>query len=253
MLRNLPFTTTIPDLLALFCSFGQIHSVDLPTDDKGKARGFAFVWFFKRDDAAAAMAKINGVTVHGGLAEWSDRIKRGGEGKKQTRLRKKRDQFFGEKEGADADSKTPEGRVVAVDWAISKDKFEQAEQQQQEQEQAKKEKEDSEDDEDEEDSDEEEEDDDDEGSPVPMDLAETQSGHQGESDSEDDQPQEEHPTLFVRNIQFESTSGDLHALYACLMTSDMFLTTDYYVASLKTLLDSSSLAQSSMQPSSVTL
>lgn len=232
VLRNLPFTTTTSDLFALFCPFGQIHSIDLPTDDKGKARGFAFVWFFKKDEAAAAMAKINGVTVHGGLTEWSERIKRGGEGKKQTRLRKKRDQFFGEKEEAAAEgdaaaatatssSKTPEGRVVAVDWAISKDKFEQAEQQQEQQQKledaTQKSSAASEDDSDE-DSDEEEEDDDDDG-PVPLDLSEAQQVDDEEHSEQGQEPTEEHPTLFVRNIQFESTSADLHALCASLHLS----------------------------------
>lgn len=214
VLRNLPFTTTIPDLYALFSPFGLIHSVDLPTDDKGKARGFGFVWFFKKDDAQKAMGKLNGVVVHGARSEWSDRIKRGGEAKKQTRLRKKREEFFNEKEqnGEEAvatTTTTAVGRAMAVDWAISKDKFEASEQKVEEKEEEATQ--DDADEEDEEDEDEEEDDDDDEeGTPVPADLERDESDD--DESVEEDPKTDDFPTLFIRNIQFESTSADLHAL-----------------------------------------
>lgn len=219
VIRNLPFTTTTDDLYALFASFGLIHSIDLPTDDKQRARGFAFVWYFKKDDAEAAMKKLNGVTVFGAKAEWSERIKRGGEAKKHTRLRKKREEFFGGKEEGDAqqvEAAASAGRAMAVDWAVSKDKFESAEQQPEPQQSKANEEEDSEDDDDDEDEDDDEEE---EGSPVPEDLQEDEDDEAMEEDEDDEEEEgpksssDDYPTLFVRNIQFESTSADLHALF----------------------------------------
>ena len=97
--------TTLQDLQSTFLSYGPIQSVDLPTlpskrpstsakPAPPRARGFAFVWYLNKKDAEKAMAAVNGKP-----------IKRAGGSK-------------GKKAGAE------EERVVAVDWALSKDKWE---------------------------------------------------------------------------------------------------------------------------------
>ncbi|WVO24909.1 uncharacterized protein IAS62_006289 [Cryptococcus decagattii] len=102
IIRNLSWDTTVQDLRKAFLPYGPIHSIDLPTlpsklppsSDPTKppppprARGFAFVWFLTRHDAEKAIEGINGKPI---------------------------------KKGPDG-----EGRVVAVDWALSKEKWQEA-------------------------------------------------------------------------------------------------------------------------------
>ena len=86
---------TEQDLRAAFIPYGPIHNITLPTvpstsSSHPKKRGFAFVWFLERKDAHKAMEGLNGKAI--GSADAKDK------GKK-------------------------EGRPVAVDWALSKDKW----------------------------------------------------------------------------------------------------------------------------------
>ncbi|CAK9784974.1 hypothetical protein CC85DRAFT_267175 [Cutaneotrichosporon oleaginosum] len=115
IVRNLAWETTEADLRATFLPFGPIQAIDLPTlpsklpTEPGKpappprARGFAFVWFMARKDAEKAMAAINGKPIK---AAPNAAVAKG----KQGRLAKK--------------GEVGDGRPVAVDWAMSKEKFE---------------------------------------------------------------------------------------------------------------------------------
>lgn len=117
IVRNLAWETTEADLRATFLPFGPIQAIDLPTlpsklppsSDPSKpnppprARGFAFVWFMARKDAERAMEAINGKPIKQAP---NAAVAKG----KQGRLAKK--------------GEVGDGRPVAVDWAMSKDKYE---------------------------------------------------------------------------------------------------------------------------------
>lgn len=139
IVRNLPFDIAEQDLRALFLPYGPIHSIDIPTLEEGasesnaaerkkpRIKGFAFVWMLSRKDAERAMVGTNGRTVQAGLADtlMSDKQKR----KKQRREEKKRNaaevQEEDDEERAD-EARSDAQRVIAVDWALSKDKWEKA-------------------------------------------------------------------------------------------------------------------------------
>ena len=58
---NLPFGTTEDALRDHFSPFGEVQQVRIMTDrDTGKSRGFAFVEMAQDDDAAKAIATLNG-------------------------------------------------------------------------------------------------------------------------------------------------------------------------------------------------
>ncbi|MFY9529821.1 MAG: RNA-binding protein [Candidatus Acidiferrales bacterium] len=63
---NMNFQTTESDLRALFEPFGQITRVHMATDrDTGRARGFAFVEMANDEEAAKAIAALDGKEVGG--------------------------------------------------------------------------------------------------------------------------------------------------------------------------------------------
>ncbi|KAJ3980473.1 hypothetical protein F5890DRAFT_694771 [Lentinula detonsa] len=162
IVRNLPFNITQQDLRAIFLPYGPIYSIHIPTENKSdtksddindadgmtnktsgtqiRTRGFAFVWMNSKKDAERAMEGCNGSVIRAGMAEnmISDKQKR----KKQRRVErkvkedsKKKDEAEeeevkgkeGEREESDGDEnndKNPsDERVIAVDWALSKDKW----------------------------------------------------------------------------------------------------------------------------------
>jgi cold-inducible RNA-binding protein len=58
---NLPFDTTEDALRDLLSPFGEVQQVRIMTDrDTGKSRGFAFIEMVQDDDAAKAIATLNG-------------------------------------------------------------------------------------------------------------------------------------------------------------------------------------------------
>lgn len=58
---NMSFQTTESDLNALFKSFGQVGRVHIAMDrETGRARGFAFVEMPNDEEAARAMAALDG-------------------------------------------------------------------------------------------------------------------------------------------------------------------------------------------------
>ena len=63
---NMSFQTTEDDLRALFEPFGQITRVHVATDrETGRARGFAFVEMTNDDEAAKAIAALDGKEIGG--------------------------------------------------------------------------------------------------------------------------------------------------------------------------------------------
>ena len=63
---NLSFGTTEDTLRSMFDSYGAVDRVNIVTDrDTGQARGFAFVEMSTEDEAAKAIAAVNGRNVDG--------------------------------------------------------------------------------------------------------------------------------------------------------------------------------------------
>lgn len=146
IVRNLPFDVTEQDLRAIFLPHGPIHSIHIPLaeadnlkaeDDAEtevpsqtpRSKGFAFVWMLSKKDAESALEKCNGMKVAAGMASdiVSDKQKR----KKQRREEKKRQNIRSEdgEEGETEEEPEQTGsggkkeRVIAVDWALSKERW----------------------------------------------------------------------------------------------------------------------------------
>src|SRR3990172_1218137 len=63
---NMSFQTTESELQALFEPFGEITRIQVMTDrDTGRSRGFAFVEMANDEEAAKAIAALNGKEVGG--------------------------------------------------------------------------------------------------------------------------------------------------------------------------------------------
>ncbi|KAK0488072.1 hypothetical protein EDD18DRAFT_1360030 [Armillaria luteobubalina] len=213
IIRNTPFNITEQDLRALFLPYGPIHSVHIPKGkDNGRSRGFAFVWMLSKKDAEKAMESCNGKVIRAGMAEGlvSDKQKK----KKQRRLEKKMQQGEGANDDDDNDEaqeaeKSLE-RTIAVDWALSKDKWEEEKTRMEEDEDV--ETEDASSGEDEE-SDEEEQ----LGVHDGTDEDADGSSDKDENDEEPVKPQLPPPetgtTLFVRNVPFTATEDELRTLF----------------------------------------
>ena len=184
IVRNLPFDMSMEDLRAVFLPYGALYNVSLPTDESsGKGRGFAFIWYVSKSDAAKAMEAINGVSLRHGAAE-------------QARLKKAQGKNGREaaKEALAEVHKTAQpARPVAVDWSLSqKDWMSQAEESDEQPSPKRKRMDLS----DEEDGNEESEDDDTEAKERPM-LAPPEAG----------------TTLFIRNLPYQATEQELKDLF----------------------------------------
>lgn len=218
---------TVPDLRAAFARFGPIHSITLPINPStSKPRGFAFVYFVTRSHAESAMKAVNGTRVFAGMAAERIASEGGKEGKKKEVREKKKAER--EKLGGGGGEK---GRVVAVDWALSKEEWQKAQEAEaggEVAEGAASEGEDDDESEGSEDESEEDEDEDSDMSPVPEDLEQDSDMSPepvgaDERDQEDDEEEEKGAqedergsTLFVRNMSFEATEAELYDL--CVST-----------------------------------
>jgi cold-inducible RNA-binding protein len=82
---NMSFQTTESDLTALFTPFGQVGRVHIAMDrETGRARGFAFVEMPNDEEAARAMAALDGKEVGGRnlkVNEARPKTERGGPGR----------------------------------------------------------------------------------------------------------------------------------------------------------------------------
>ena len=185
IVRNLPFDMSMEDLRAVFLPYGALYNVSLPTDESsGRGRGFAFIWYVSKSDAAKAMEAINGVSLRHGAAE-------------QARLKKaqgKNGREAAKKALAEVHKTAQPARPVAVDWSLSqKDWMAQAEEESDEETSPKRKSMDMSD---EEDGDEESEDDDTEAKKRPT-LAPPEAG----------------TTLFIRNLPYQATEQELKDLF----------------------------------------
>jgi len=213
IVRNLPFDIKEEDIKATFLPYGPIHSIDIPKTEDGRAKGFAFVWMMSKGDGQRALEKCNGTKIRAGVAEQLIQAKQ--KKKKQVRVEEriskekaKKDQEKAEEEVAGLE------RVIAVDWALSKDRWEE--------EKAKMDvAEDVEMGEGDSDGGEGSENEDDSGSGSGSDGEGGSDSQEGSSDDEDagENPQkpqlpapEAGTTLFVRNIPFEATDDELRVL-----------------------------------------
>ena len=62
---NLPFSSTDEEVRMLFATYGEVHSLALPTDrETGRPRGFGFVEM-NAPDAAKAIGALNGTELGG--------------------------------------------------------------------------------------------------------------------------------------------------------------------------------------------
>jgi RNA recognition motif-containing protein len=61
---NLSPETTQEDLRWLFSQKGNVESVELIRDEKGKSKGFAYVDMISVGDAGKAVSEFNGYTLH---------------------------------------------------------------------------------------------------------------------------------------------------------------------------------------------
>jgi nucleolar protein 4 len=196
----------IPKVTPAAPSASESSSTEPQTQSNSKplARGFAFVWFLSQQDAARAIEKVNGASLYAGYAaDVKFANKSQIEGRRKIRKRMKSD----------------DARVVAVDWALSKEKWALAQKVLKES-VADGEREDVMDVDDEHDQ-VEDEDWTDESLDSNDSASASENAGDGESaDGKDDvndagehppQP-EEGSTLFIRNVPFEATDDELKTL-----------------------------------------
>ena len=220
IVRNLPFDITEQDLRAVFLPHGSIYSIDIPQVDADnrvkpegsepsrplRGKGFAFVWMWNRKEAETAMTACNGTRVRAGIA--SDLIKDKQKKKKVRREEKKQ----AEAKEAHDDS----GRTIAVDWALSKNKWEEEKKDMDEgmESDSQSEQGGNSDTESSQNSTEEPDDDDDEEeSIINLDHKETEEDVRDEENAKPSLPQPEAgTTLFIRNLPFLATEDELRTL-----------------------------------------
>ncbi|KAJ2914719.1 hypothetical protein MD484_g5700, partial [Candolleomyces efflorescens] len=151
IVRNLPFSATEQDLRAMFLPYGPVHSITMPlaevkdaeegekVESQKRNKGFAFVWMLSKKDAERALEGCNGKAIRAGLAEELVSAKQ--KKKKQLRLEKKMKgvqkegaaapdvdtageaEADGDEEMAEAGEDDKDERTIAVDWALSKEKW----------------------------------------------------------------------------------------------------------------------------------
>ncbi|KAF8962114.1 hypothetical protein BDZ97DRAFT_1826443 [Flammula alnicola] len=199
---------------------------------KPRTKGFAFVWMLSKKDAERAIEGCNGMVVRAGTAQTLVSAKQ--KKKKLVRLEKKaaaaadeEDEEAEEDEDEDmqkeVDDKRATERVIAVDWALSKEKWKEEKAKIQEDvEMSDASGSDASDDESGSSSSEEESDEDGLGvhSGSGDDSDDSDSQDEDDDDDNDEQPMkpqlpppETGTTLFIRNIPFNATEDELRTLF----------------------------------------
>ena len=174
----------------LFLPYGPIHSITIPVakpEEEGgrpRAKGFAFVWMISKKDAEKAIEGVNGTTLGG------------------------------ERDG-DPNGKGKE-RVIAVDWSLSKERWEVEKERIVEDNSVGEEGEGSDPGSDSEGPDDES-DDDQFGVHHDSDGSDSEEDDEGNDDDDPpDRPQLPPPetgnTLFIRNVPFTATEDELRSL-----------------------------------------
>lgn len=80
---NLAHETTEAQLRAAFSSFGEISSIKVASDRRGRMKGFAYVEMQDGESAAAAMESLRGTQINGrtmDIVEDTASARRGGGG-----------------------------------------------------------------------------------------------------------------------------------------------------------------------------
>jgi nucleolar protein 4 len=136
---------TEQDLRSLFLPYGTIHSIHIPQSASvpvthstsgedvkpeeeevkmpaTRGKGFAFVWMWTKKEAERAMEGVNGTKVHAGMAEEMVKDKQ-----RRKKARREAKKSKDEKKGND-EEEAKDVRIIAVDWALSKDKWEEEKQ-----------------------------------------------------------------------------------------------------------------------------
>ncbi|KAI8461336.1 hypothetical protein BY996DRAFT_4631763 [Phakopsora pachyrhizi] len=224
IVRNLEFGVTEQDLRYIFAPFGTIHSINIPTvvkdgkESKTRGKGFAFVWMISEADASRALKGLNGKNIYAGISH--EAIKNDTDGQKKSKKRK---------ESKDVEKPEDRGRIITVDWALSKKKFEEAENEKKanssgntdlrsktEGGSGEEDEEDDDFDDDDDDDDDDDSNDDNESSDAGEDSgtdASRLSDDGSNSDTKSRTSENAGYTLFVRNLSFEATEEELHALF----------------------------------------
>ncbi|KAG8918997.1 RNA recognition motif-containing protein, partial [Tulasnella sp. 417] len=120
IIRNLPRKTTETDLRTVFSKYGEIKSISLPTANEGTRAPprFAFIWMTRRSDAEAAVKALNGARMKpGGMVENVKNKAGSSSAMKEEDVEMKDSLKESMKDGS---------RVVAVDFAMSKSRWEEA-------------------------------------------------------------------------------------------------------------------------------
>ena len=134
IVRNLPFEATEQDLRAVFLPYGPIYSVHIPKaeqdgDGEGKkdrTKIFAFVWMLSRKDAEKAIERCNGIVVRAGTANSmvSDKQKKQKQRREEKKLKAATTaESAGDEANGLVDNNRATERTIAVDCALSKDKW----------------------------------------------------------------------------------------------------------------------------------
>ncbi|KAG0150287.1 hypothetical protein CROQUDRAFT_652459 [Cronartium quercuum f. sp. fusiforme G11] len=199
IIRNLDFKISINDLRLVFGKFGPIQSIEIH-------KGFGFIWMVIESDAKKAMENINGTMIKPGISK--EFIENESTVERKS-VKRKRDK---EVKGTEDAEEIREGRVVAVDWALGKKQYLEAEAKEAKEDESEGEKEsdnedEDDDDDDDEDDDGDDEDEDEEGS----DLGTSDNSSQGSNDEPCASP--EGVSLFIRNLSFEATEDELYTLF----------------------------------------
>lgn len=235
IIRNLPFDITLEDLRAIFLPYGPIYDVTVPTqhaeDEESmspRGRGFAFVWFISRADAARAIEAVNGVPLRHGAAEQAALKKaQGKKGREAAKEALKQ-----------VHATAQPARPVALDWSLSqKDWLARAEEgeapeprestskrSRSENEVEEADNEDSEDDEDEDNSEEDEVQESNEGHGSNEENETESNGNDDEEDDEENLDEASKPQnklaspdtgtiLFIRNLPYQATEPELKDLF----------------------------------------
>ncbi|KAF8992929.1 hypothetical protein BDQ17DRAFT_1368895 [Cyathus striatus] len=136
IVRNIPFSATEQDLRSVFLPYGPVFSIRVPIAEQNAIdiergtvsnKGFAFVWMYSRKDAQRALEGCNGMVMRAGSAEELVSAKQ--KKKKQRRLELKEKKGVKEereegRDDGDEELLATNERIIAVDWALSKDKWE---------------------------------------------------------------------------------------------------------------------------------
>ena len=90
---NLAHETTEAQLRAAFSQFGEISSIKIVSDRRGRTKGFAYVDMSEGESAAAAMENLRGTQINGrtmDIVEDTASARRGGGGGHAGRGRRRR-------------------------------------------------------------------------------------------------------------------------------------------------------------------